>query len=182
MDRTATFDATGHYRYRLTRRWQPDGPCLTFVMLNPSRADHEREDPTLRRCIHLAQGWGYGGLVVVNLFAYCTAYPRELRHVVDPIGPENDAYLLPAVQQGDRCLLAWGNQGRWRGRDQAVLELLALGDRACIAWDATRPGARAIPSMWRAIHRCSPGDEYVPSTQGTIQNAKLSIQNSEVRS
>jgi hypothetical protein len=125
MDRTATFDATGHYRYRLTRRWQPDGPCLTFVMLNPSRADHEREDPTLRRCIHLAQGWGYGGLVVVNLFAYCTAYPKELRHVVDPIGPENDAYLLPAVEQGNRCLLAWGNQGHWRDRDQAVLELLA---------------------------------------------------------
>jgi hypothetical protein len=125
MDRTATFDATGHYRYRLTRRWQPDGPCLTFVMLNPSRADHEREDPTLRRCIHLAQGWGYGSLVVVNLFAYCTAYPKELRHVVDPIGPENDAYLLPAVEQGNRCLLAWGNQGHWRDRDQAVLELLA---------------------------------------------------------
>lgn len=124
IQRSAQFDGTGIYRYRLTRLWNEALPELTFVMLNPSRADAQQDDPTLRRCIGLAVQWGYGGLVVVNLFAYCTASPQVLKAVVDPIGTNNDSHILHACQTAGPVLLAWGNWGKLYQRDRHVLELL----------------------------------------------------------
>ncbi|MGD1908075.1 MAG: DUF1643 domain-containing protein [Leptolyngbyaceae cyanobacterium] len=124
IERSATFDATGQYRYRLDRRWDPHRPALTFVMLNPSRADHRQDDPTLRRCIGLSQGWEYGALTVVNLFAYCSSKPKQLQTAVDPVGPENDRYLLAACSDTQTIVLAWGNSGGLYQRNRAVLSLL----------------------------------------------------------
>jgi len=121
---TAIFDPTGRYRYRLDRHWGSEQPQLTLIMLNPSRANAEQDDPTLRRCIKLAQSWGYGGLVVVNLFAYCTAHPCILRQVPDPVGADTDAYLLEAAITADAIGMAWGNGGCFLGRDRNVCQLL----------------------------------------------------------
>ena len=60
----------GCYRYWLTRTWNPRRATLCWVLLNPSTADADRDDPTIRRCQGFARSWGYGGIVVVNLFAY----------------------------------------------------------------------------------------------------------------
>jgi hypothetical protein len=124
LARSAEFDATGQYRYRLGRRWDPQRPAITFVMLNPSRADHRQEDPTLRRCLGLAQGWGYGALTVVNLFAHCSSQPQALQRVPDPVGPENDRFLLAACTDTPTLVLAWGNSGSLYGRDRAVFHRL----------------------------------------------------------
>lgn len=120
----AIFDHTGTYRYTLWREWGM-APRVVFVMLNPSRADAEHNDPTIRRCIGLAQAWGFGALEVVNLFAYCATHPTQLRQATDPVGQDNDHYLLQAVKQGDRTVLAWGNWGVLQQRDQWALSLLA---------------------------------------------------------
>lgn len=120
----AWFDPSGTYRYRLSRSWAGGQGAIAFVMLNPSQANDCRNDPTLRRCLGLAQSWGFARLEVVNLFAYCTAYPRQLAQVTDPIGPENDAHLLSVCQEAQQLLLAWGNWGSQQGRDRTVLELL----------------------------------------------------------
>ncbi len=122
--RSALVDSSGYYRYALGRQWQPEARRLTILMLNPSRADDRTDDPTIRRCMALAQGWGFGAITVVNLFAYRTAYPRQLREIADPIGPENDDALITAATQADLLLLAWGNSGHLYHRDQAVLALL----------------------------------------------------------
>jgi hypothetical protein len=124
IERTALFDVTGQYRYSLQRLWQPQGPEVAFVMLNPSRADAERDDPTLQACIRFAQRWAYGSLVVVNLFGYCTAYPDALKKVADPVGPENDVYLMAAVERSHQVVLAWGNGGCLGGRDRIILNKL----------------------------------------------------------
>jgi hypothetical protein len=124
LARSAEFDQTGEYRYCLGRSWEPLRPSLTWIMLNPSRADHCQEDPTLRRCLGLTQAWGYGALTVVNLFAYCSHQPQALKQVADPIGPENDRYLLAACTAAAAIALAWGNGGTLYGRDRAVLKLL----------------------------------------------------------
>ncbi|MEL7351529.1 MAG: DUF1643 domain-containing protein [Cyanobacteria bacterium P01_A01_bin.116] len=124
LERTAIFDATGHYRYRLDRRWAQKGPTVAFVMLNPSRADATCDDPTLRACIQFAQRWDYAALSVVNLFGYRTPHPKVLKTADDPIGAENDDYVLKAIAQADKCVLAWGNWGSWLGRDRAMLSLL----------------------------------------------------------
>jgi len=123
--RSAEFDVTGQYRYRLGRQWDPSGPGLVIIMLNPSQADATGDDPTIRRCMGLAQYWGFGAITVVNLFAYCTAYPRQLKQVNNPIGANNNAVLVEAAATGEAILMAWGNWGDLHRRGAAVLDLLA---------------------------------------------------------
>ncbi|HZU11832.1 MAG TPA: DUF1643 domain-containing protein [Chloroflexota bacterium] len=114
MKRGAIFDPSGTYRYALTRTWD-EGPEVTMVMLNPSAADAERDDPTIRRCIAFARAWGFGRLRVLNLFAYRTAEPSVLARADDPVGPENDRYLAASIRS-DLLVVAWGNHGSLRGR------------------------------------------------------------------
>ncbi|MSS71760.1 MAG: DUF1643 domain-containing protein [Candidatus Latescibacteria bacterium] len=132
----ATIDPTGRYRYALYRAWDPGAPRIAFVMLNPSTADAAQDDPTIRRCIGFARSWGYGALEVVNLFAYRATDPEVLRRVPDPVGPENDRYILRARRRARETLVAWGNRGVLLGRYEAVLHLLLRGREAvhCLGW------------------------------------------------
>lgn len=130
--RDAQFDPTGQYRYSLTRGWDSTRPSITIIMLNPSQANATVDDPTIRRCIGLADQWNFGAMVVVNLFAYRTAYPRLLRQVKQPVGPKNDAALWEAAKTSPKILLAWGNWGHLHQRDIAVLNLLSpFRDKLC---------------------------------------------------
>ena len=125
---SATFDVSSRYRYCLTRSWTTDEENthqVAFIMLNPSKANAEQDDPTIRACSQFAQRWGYTQLTVVNLFAYCTTHPAMLEQVEDPIGPENDQYVTGAVKLADKVILAWGNQGILLNRDQTVINLIS---------------------------------------------------------
>lgn len=124
LERTAIFDVTGQYRYQLGRRWRSHGPTVVFIMLNPSRADAICDDPTLRACMQFAQRWEYAALTVVNLFGYRTPYPNELKRVIDPVGPDNDHYVMEAVGRAQRVVLAWGNGGALQRRDRTILNSL----------------------------------------------------------
>jgi len=174
MVRTACFDRSRRYRYALGREWRPDGPRVVFVMLNPSAADHRRDDPTIRRCIAFARAWGFGALTVVNLFAWRTAHPADLRRVADPVGPRNDAHLRAALRGAVLVVRAWGDQGTLLGRDRAVAALLARAGApqavlGLTARDrprhplylsrATRPIplAAAVGKDWRAALQAAPG-------------------------
>lgn len=132
MHSGATFDASQTYRYSLWREWEETAPRVGFVMLNPSRADASVNDPTIRRCIALARSWGYGSLEVVNLFAYRTAHPEELRQAQEPIGTDNDRYLHSLAERVEQIVLAWGNWGNWQGRDRAVLEFFPATRLWCL--------------------------------------------------
>jgi hypothetical protein len=107
MDKAAKISECGLYRYELTRRWEA-GPDCTFIMLNPSTADAEVDDPTIRRCIGFSKHWGYGGLRVVNLYAYRATKPRDLFQVSNAFGPENAGYLQAAVKDSSVLVAAWG--------------------------------------------------------------------------
>lgn len=94
-------------------------------MPNPSSATEKANDPTIERCERRARREGYGGLVICNLFAWRETYPREMKRVDEPIGPENDAAideLLSLAAAGRVTVLgAWGANGDHRGRAAAVL-------------------------------------------------------------
>ncbi|NJL02400.1 MAG: DUF1643 domain-containing protein [Spirulinaceae cyanobacterium SM2_1_0] len=128
----AQFDASGAYRYLLWRTWQPDVPKVAFIMLNPSTADASRDDATIRRCRGFAHAWGYGGLVVANLFAYRATRSRDLRAVADPVGAEANRYLQLAVLVTAHTFAAWGNGGCWGGRDRAVQPWLKTTPLYCL--------------------------------------------------
>ena len=105
----AVISADGKYRYRLTRRWSIfDEPDLIFCMLNPSTADAEQDDPTIRRCIGFANRELAGGIIIVNLMAYRATDPAEALLQPDPCGPENDHYLHHAVIATGSVICAWG--------------------------------------------------------------------------
>ncbi len=105
---TATFDPTRTYRFHLSRTWDPAGPVVAFVMLNPSTADAHRLDPTVRRCVGFAAAWGFGALEVVNLFAFRATDPTDLSRCRDPVGTGNDRVVLEVARRADRVVVAWG--------------------------------------------------------------------------
>jgi hypothetical protein len=122
-DAGATFSPCRTYRYRLWRFWD-QRPYLAFVMLNPSTADEVKNDPTVERCERRARVGGYGGVAVVNLFAFRSTDPAVLRKVADPVGPHNDAAITDVAKQAGRVICAWGTHGSLHGRDAHVLVML----------------------------------------------------------
>jgi hypothetical protein len=121
----AIFDVSGRYRYSLWRAWSNDFPRMVFILLNPSTADEVKNDPTNRRCIGFARTWGFGSVEVVNLFAHRATDYRELFKVSDPVGEENNRFLVQAVERSSTVVVGWVARGRLLGRDQEVLRLLA---------------------------------------------------------
>lgn len=121
--RAAVFSRCGAYRYSLTRRWTA-GPVVHFVMLNPSIASAEVDDPTARRVVNFAQIWGFGGLIVTNLFAVITSDPRVMMQAPDPIGPCNDEHILSAHLAAAATVAAWGTGGAHLGRGEEVRAML----------------------------------------------------------
>lgn len=103
----ARFSADGRYRYTLTRVWDPQTPLVAWIGLNPSTADATRNDPTVRRVIDFSRRWGYGGCVMLNLFAYRSTDPRALLTAVAPIGPDNPRTLREETA-GRAVVAAWG--------------------------------------------------------------------------
>ena len=121
---SAIFSEDRRYRYLLRRRVGNSTWRVLFIMLNPSMADEERNDPTIRRCIGFGQDWGFGLLDVVNLFAMMSTDPRALLKAEDPIGPDNDAAIRAALEVADTVVLAWGNHALdHKERAAAVAEM-----------------------------------------------------------
>lgn len=122
----------GEYRYKLWRTFDVAKPTIAFIMLNPSTADETADDPTIRRCIGYARQWGYGKLIVGNLFAVRETDPAKLYDYFDPIGPENDEYLREICDEADEVVAAWGTDGSIGDRGDHVVsdldaDLKALG-------------------------------------------------------
>jgi hypothetical protein len=131
MERSAVIDSSNTYRYSLSRIWKPQAPCLCFVMLNPSTADGETDDPTIRRCIGFADSWQYGSIEVVNLYAYRATNPKDLWKATFPIGPENDAYIRKAMHRSQCVVAAWGAGAKCRNRVWTVIRL--INNAFCLA-------------------------------------------------
>lgn len=122
----AVMSACGLYRYRLWRDLGPGGAgTVLFVLLNPSTADSEQDDPTVRRCVGFAKSWGFARAELVNLFAFRSTSPNALATAVDPVGPENDFHLQDAARAAHRVVAAWGAHGTLDGRGDVVRGMLA---------------------------------------------------------
>jgi hypothetical protein len=108
------------YRYILRRVWDRMLPTTMFIMMNPSVADIEADDPTVARCQTFARRWGSGCLYVVNTFAYRATDQRKLIVVPDPVGPQNDRHILAIAKRSTLIVVAYGQPHkslRQRGLD-----------------------------------------------------------------
>lgn len=121
----ALFSVCRRWRYLLWRRWDARGAIANFLMLNPSTADEFVLDPTCARARSYAERWGFGALVVTNLFAWRATDPERLKRARDPVGKQNDAAIVRAAREAEIVVCAWGNHGAHRGRAAHVLDLLS---------------------------------------------------------
>ena len=116
----------GQYRYWLTRRWSPGEDWCLFCGLNPSTADAREDDPTIRRMVGFARSWGFGGLAVVNLFAYRATDPENLpKDWVTAAGEDNDLIIRGWIIKSDLLVCAWGANPAV-GRQQSLIAQMGI--------------------------------------------------------
>lgn len=120
------------YRYHLSRRVDLlDGPRFCFIGVNPSTATDDAEDATTRKWNGFVSRWGGSTYEVVNLFAFRATDVRLLQHAEDPVGPDNDDWILRTIRKADVVVPCWGAAAklpwRLRGRIKEVEAMLALG-------------------------------------------------------
>lgn len=153
MVRTADLSDDGIYRYRLTRTWGSPASPAVFVMLNPSTADAEQDDPTVRRCIGFAKAWGHGSLIVVNLYALRSTDPRALWNHAAPVGGRvNDTHIAGALRQAGLVVAAWGAHARPH-RVEAFREIAAETRTRVMHLGLTMRGAPRHPLYLPAVSR-----------------------------
>ena len=106
----ATISDDEKYRYCLHRIWNRKLSYVMFIMLNPSTADANKDDATIRKCMAYAKTWGYGGILVGNLYALRSRDPKALEYSSDPVGPDCDRWLKVMAKVCDLRIAAWGNK------------------------------------------------------------------------
>jgi len=139
----AQFSRCRRWRYLLWRRWDPSRPVANFLMLNPSTADEFKLDPSCTRARNYAERWGYGGLIVTNIFGWRATDPRVMRSVKDPVGSGNDAAIVRAAREAKIVVCAWGTHGEHLGRGEEVVQLLS---REGVSLHSLRVTADGYPS------------------------------------
>jgi hypothetical protein len=120
----AEFSRCRRWRYLLWRRWDEAKPAANFLMLNPSTADEVKLDPSCTRARVYAERWGFGALIVTNIFGWRATDPEAMKSVRDPVGRGNDAAILRAAREAAIVVCAWGNHGLHLERSSKVLEFL----------------------------------------------------------
>lgn len=132
IKKTATFSPDRVYRYVLERVLNENEKTCMFIGLNPSTADETNDDPTVRRCINFVRAWGYGTLLMTNIFAYRSTDPKKLYEVEDPVGNENDWWLVECRTRSSLVVGAWGNIGTYHDRGKQVITLISAHQLRCL--------------------------------------------------
>lgn len=133
--KSARISECGRYRYLLSRIWDESKPLCGWLMLNPSTADAQIDDATIRKCMAFARAWGYGGIVVANLFAWRSTDPSALMSAADPVGPDNDLAIRNLSEKSFVIVAAWGANAldpKLSSRIDAVFELIDSSKLRCL--------------------------------------------------
>ncbi len=135
MQNHCEFSSCRRYRYVLIHRWDElfdGGKLIMWIGLNPSTADEQQLDPTLRRIARFSRDWGYDGFVMGNIFGYRATLPADMRTQEDPNGPDNDRWLLEMAGRCEKVVAAWGAHGAYRDRGSDVARLLGKVPLYCV--------------------------------------------------
>ena len=107
--RNAKFSKDQKHRYTLERSWDFERPKVLYIMLNPSLANIDKDDPTIRRLISFTKQLGYGGFYVGNLFSYITPYPKDLLDKDLSYCNKNLKEIRKMIASSNEVIYGWGN-------------------------------------------------------------------------
>lgn len=142
MNRIAEFSAARLHRFTLWREarfgWRGvrdpagtnaidifDHRFVQFVGLNPSTADEVADDNTIRRCVGFAREWGFKAFCMTNIFSVRSTDPAGiLEFPGDPIGTDNDMWIMRVADAAERIVAGWGNHGVIQNRGNEVALML----------------------------------------------------------
>jgi hypothetical protein len=150
--KSAQFSDCGLYRFTLERKWDPALENCCWIMLNPSTADADADDPTVRKCVGFSKRWGFGSIVVVNLYAYRATDPRVLKllpitnGISEAIGMGNNRHIVEQITSAGRIVCAWGNNATVH-RANTVLQMDCLVGKYVWHLGLTKSGKPRHPLM-----------------------------------
>lgn len=134
----AEFSKCRQYRYVLWRIWDESKPSVMFIGLNPSTANESNDDPTIRRVKRFAADWGYGGVYMMNLFAYISTDPKQLLFKShEKIGYKNNNYLKEIAGKCDKIIFAWGSFIEAHERSKQIVNMFPKGKALVINGDGS---------------------------------------------
>lgn len=139
MNNECIFSPDRVYRYVLIHQMDETNPSeklLFWIGLNPSTADEVQLDNTLRRVRGFTKREGYGGFIMANIFAFRATEPKDMYAAPDPVGPDNDKWLLEMAKRVGKVVAAWGSHGTFMDRGLAVCRLLKDFEIVCLATNA----------------------------------------------
>jgi len=141
----AVFSRCRRWRYLLWRCWDESKPAANFLMLNPSTADERKLDPSCTRARDYAERWGFGAVVITNIFGWRATDPEEMKSAEDPVGRGNDTAIVRAAREAKLVVCAWGNHGEHLGRGAEVTTMLRKHGIALAALRLNDAGHPAHP-------------------------------------
>ena len=135
----------GDHRFLLTREWEGEAGAVTWLMLNPSTADANEDDPTIRKCVGFTRRLGFTRINVVNLYSFRSSSPKELKARGYPNDrARNDSAIRLAAHQCQVLICAWGNNAPAR-RAAEVLRAIRASGRSPQALRLTKSGQPGHP-------------------------------------
>jgi hypothetical protein len=144
----AYYEAAPSKRFRYVLGSAGERPLLVFGV-NPSQADAQRPDATLRRVLGFAGRAGYDSFYMLNLYPQRATLPRNLhQRMYGPAHRANLAAIERVLQRHPQAhaWAAWGNLVAFRPylQGRCLPELLCLCDRYALTWwqlgDLTQAG------------------------------------------
>jgi hypothetical protein len=151
VTRRVVFSECGLYRYLLEHDFGGTGPVISLGMVNPSKANGSTNDPTMTRVDGFAVRLGASKVKVWNKYALIDKDVKALRSAVDPVGPENDAYIAQAIRDADIHIVAWGPLSKLpkalRGRWASVVDVLHQAGAKPMCWGTALDGQPRHPLM-----------------------------------
>lgn len=148
---SAILSPCGAFRMRLDRRLCDHGPVAAICGVNPSTADAQLDDHTIRKDMGFGRRLGWSRLIKINKFALRATDVRALRSAKDPVGPDNDAAIAAAFAEADLLIAAWGPLAKLpaplRNRWRRIVQLAEGAGKPLHCWGVAKDGHPRHPLM-----------------------------------
>lgn len=148
---SAELSLDGLYRWKLGRIVTQGDKIALWIGVNPSTADAEYDDQSIRKLYGFGERLGIREWMVGNLFAYRAADVNELAHAPDPVGVACDTYLREMVNRADLVIAGWGRIDKvpsaLRHRVTEVVQLVNQAGKQLMCWGTCQDGSPRHPLM-----------------------------------